>query len=242
MSDNPAPPAPPAPLVLLTRPRAASERFAQALQDALGPVRVAILPLMEIAPLVDRLDLEGVAGLIFTSAAGVEVFSGLTADRGLPAWCVGDRTAEAARAIGLRATSAGGDAAALVALMATARPEGRLVHLHGAHTRGDVAERLARENLRAEGRAIYDQVSVPPGRAFAAALEHDGPVIVPLFSPRSAELFGRVPGADATGVHPVALSPAVRAALPDVLAARAETAESPDAPAMIRAIGALISR
>jgi len=235
MSDNPAP------LVLLTRPRAASDRFAEALRAEIGPVRVAILPLMEIAPLIDRLDLEGVAALIFTSAAGVEVFSELTPERALPAWCVGDRTAEAAREIGLKATSAGGDAGALVALMAEARPPGRLLHLHGAHTRGDVAERLGAVGLRAEARAIYDQLSVPPGEAFAAALAHDGPVIVPLFSPRSAQLFAEVPGADATGVQPVALSHAVRKALPDGMAARTVTAAGPDAPAMIRALGALIS-
>ena len=239
MSDNPAP-APP--LVLLTRPRAASERFAKALRAEVGPVQVAILPLMEIAPLVAGLDLDGVAALIFTSAAGVEVFARLTRNRDLPAWCVGDRTAEAARDIGLKATSAGGDAAALVALMAEARPDGRLLHLHGAHTRGDVAERLAAANLRAEARAIYDQVSVPAGGAFAAALDHDGPVIVPLFSPRSAKLFAEVPRSDAHGVHPVALSTAVRAALPQALAARTVTADSPDAPAMIRAMAGVISR
>lgn len=238
MSDNPAPPAP---LVILTRPRAASERFAEALRAEVGPVRVAILPLLEIAPLIDRLDLDGVAALIFTSAAGVEVFAGLTPDRDLPAWCVGDRTAEAARQIGLKATSAGGDAGALVTLMAQAMPAGRLLHLHGAHTRGDVAERLSRKGLRAEARAIYDQVTVTPGDAFAAALAHDGPVIVPLFSPRSARVYAEVAGSDATAVQPVALSPAVRAALPGPLAARTVVAAAPDAPAMIRAVRALIS-
>jgi uroporphyrinogen-III synthase len=230
------------PLVLLTRPRAASERFAEALRADVGPVEVAILPLMEIAPIVSDLDLSGVSALIFTSGAGVEIFAGLTDDRTLPAWCVGDRTAEAARDIGLQATSAGGDAAALVTLMAEARPEGRLLHLHGAHTRGDVAERLVEAGLRAEARAIYDQVSVPPGTAFAAALAHDGPIIAPLFSPRSAELFAEAVRTDAPRLYPVALSAAVRDALPDPLARRTSVADSPDAPAMIRAIAALISR
>ncbi|NKX45311.1 uroporphyrinogen-III synthase [Roseibacterium sp. KMU-115] len=225
--------------MLLTRPRAASARFAGDLRAALGPVEVAIAPLMEIVPVVSSLDLAGVSGLIFTSAAGVETFAALTTDRSLPAWCVGDRTAEAARAAGLTATSAGGDADALVALMAGARPEGRLLHLAGVHTRGDVAGRLAAAGLMAEARAIYDQQAVDPGPDLAAALAHDGPILAPLFSPRSAKLFARAVGG--APVTPVAMSPAVRDALPETLAARAVVARHPDAPSMLRALAALIS-
>ena len=235
MSDNAAP------LVILTRPRAASERFVEALRADVGPVAVTILPLMDMAPLVDSLDLDGVAALIFTSAAGVETFAGLTDDRSLNAWCVGDRTAEAARDIGLKATSAGGDAEALIALMAEARPEGRLLHLSGMHTRGDVAGRLFEAGLRAEARAIYDQVAAQPGSELVAALAHPGRVIVPLFSPRSAALFAEAAGTATAQAEIVALSRAVAEALPDGPAGRARIADSPDAPAMIRALAALIS-
>lgn len=235
MSDNAAP------LVILTRPRDASDRFAAALRDAVGPVKVAIVPLMDIAPLGGALDLEGVSALIFTSAAGVEMFEGLTDDRSLPAWCVGDRTAEAARDIGLKATSAGGDAAALIALMTEARPEGRLLHLHGAHLSVDIADRLTRAGLRAEGRAIYDQVRVPAGDGMAGALAHDGPILVPLFSPRSARLFAEAAAGTTADIRPVAISAATRDALPDPWAKETKIATTPDAPAMIRALGALIS-
>lgn len=236
MTDNPAPPAP---RILLTRPRAASERFAADLRSALGPVEVVIVPVMEIVPLGRGVDLDGVSALIFTSAAGVEVFGDLSPDRTLPAWCVGDRTAEAARAIGLKATSAGGDANAMVELMTAARPSGRLLHLRGAHTRGDVAGRLVDAGLRAESQEIYDQVAMPPGPEMAAALTHTGPVIVPLFSPRSARLFMEAAGE--AEILPVALSEAVRDALPEPLARRAEIADTPDAAAMIRAISSVIS-
>jgi uroporphyrinogen-III synthase len=230
-----------APLVLITRPQDAAHRFADDLRAAVGPVEVAIIPMLEITPVVDHVDLDGVTALIFTSAAGVEVFAQLSEDRGLPAWCVGDRTAAAAREIGLKATSAGGDAEALVALMAEARPEGRLLHLSGVHTRGDVAERLFEAGLRAESRAIYDQVAAEPGSELLAALSHPGQVIVPLFSPRSAALFAEAAGAVAARGEIVALSRAVAEALPDPLAQGARIADSPDSPAMIRAIGVLIS-
>ncbi|MBF9060777.1 uroporphyrinogen-III synthase [Rhodobacterales bacterium HKCCSP123] len=236
MSDNAD-----APLVLITRPQDAAHRFADELRAAVGPVEVAIIPMLEIRPVVESLDLDGVTALIFTSAAGVEVFGTLTGDCSLPAWCVGDRTAEAAREIGLKATSAGGDADALVALMAEARPEGRLLHLSGMHTRGDVAGRLFEAGLRAEARAIYDQVATEPGSELATALAHPGPVIVPLFSPRSAALFAEAAGGAAARTEIVALSRAVAEALPEGLAGRARIAGSPDAPAMIRALAALIS-
>lgn len=236
MSDNAD-----APLVLITRPRDAAHRFAEEMRAAVGPVAVAIIPMLEIKPVVERVDLEGVSALIFTSAAGVEVFGTLTGDRDLPAWCVGDRTAEAAREIGLRATSAGGDAEALVALMAEARPEGRLLHLSGMHTRGDVAGRLFEAGLRAEARAIYDQVAAQPGSELVAALAHPGRVIVPLFSPRSAALFAEAAGTATARAEIVALSRAVADALPDDMAQGARIADSPDAPAMIRAVAALIS-
>ena len=236
MSDNAD-----APLVLITRPEDAAQRFADAVRDALGPVEVAIIPLLDIKPVVDTVDLEGVSALIFTSAAGVEVFAAISEERGLPAWCVGSRTAEAAREIGLTATAAGGDANTLVTLMAEARPTGRLLHLSGVHTRGDVVGRLNGIGLSAEALAIYDQVAVQPGAELAAALAHPGPVIVPLFSPRSAALFAKAAGDGAARTRIVALSHAVANALPEGLAKGARIADNLDAPAMIRAISALIS-
>jgi uroporphyrinogen-III synthase len=237
MSDNATAPAP---LVLLTRPRDASERFAAALRAQLGPVAVVIVPLMKIVPTGVIPDLAGVATLIFTSAAGVEVFAGLSARRDLPAWCVGARTADAAQAIGLFAHSAGGDADALVAQIIAAQPQGRLVHLCGVHSRGAVAERLTAAGLPCAAQAIYDQTALGPNDDLTTALAHSGPVFVPLFSPRSAALFASAAGSGGD-IIPVALSDAVRAALPPDLAARALVADSPDAPAMIRAIAGLLT-
>ena len=114
--------------LLLTRPRAQSEAFAEALAERLpGRFRPVISPLLEIVPLPAPLDLADVQGLIFTSANGVEQFAARTPDRSLPAWCVGDddRRRGAARA-GFAARSADGDVADLAALIAEARtPCGR---------------------------------------------------------------------------------------------------------------------
>jgi uroporphyrinogen-III synthase len=229
--------------VLLTRPRAASDRFAADLCAALGPLPVTVAPLMETVPRGPLPDLDGIAGLIFTSAAGVEVFAAQTARRDATAWCVGGRTAAAAAAAGFAdVRTAAGDAEALTALIAAAAPEGRLLHLHGTHKAGALAETLLAAGHAVSEAVIYDQTAQAPGPGFAAALAGPGPCIVPLFSPRSARLFAAAVESVESGdigapIWAAALSPAVAAALPVGCAARVAVAARPDADAMIQAIG-----
>ena len=65
--------------LLLTRPRAQSQAFAEVLAARLpGRFRPVISPLLEIVPLPAPLDLDGLQGLIFTSANGVEQFAART--------------------------------------------------------------------------------------------------------------------------------------------------------------------
>ena len=94
--------------LLLTRPRAQSEAFAAVLAAELpGRFRPVVSPILEIVPLPAPLDLDGLQGLIFTSANGVEQFAARSPDRSLPAWCVGEMTAAAARRAGLRGALGG---------------------------------------------------------------------------------------------------------------------------------------
>ena len=84
--------------LLLTRPRAQSEAFAEVLAAELpGRFRAVVSPILEIVPVAAALDLDGLQGLIFTSANGVEQFAARTPERSLTAWCVGEMTAAAAR-------------------------------------------------------------------------------------------------------------------------------------------------
>lgn len=228
--------------VLLTRPAAAGDRFAADLAAAFGD-RIVTLSSPLIAPRFLTPDLPaGAAALILTSETGAEAAGRLRAGgAALPAraWCVGDRTASAARAAGFEGISAQGDADALVALILSRGERGPLLHLHGRETRGDVAARLAAAGVTATGVAVYAQEAQPLSPAARAALDGAGPVIVPLFSPRTAELFA------ATAPHRAALwlaalSPAVAAAVADLPAARRVTATTPDAAGMLAALRPLI--
>ena len=150
-----------------------------------------IAPLLDIAPVGGALDLDGAQGLLFTSANGVEQFAARSPERGLPAFCVGAMTAEAARRAGFSARSADGDVAALAALaIAAHRPGGGpFVHVRGRHAAGDLTGRLKAAGVPARAAEIYAQVPRPLAPEAAALLAAGGVRAVALFSPRSARLF-----------------------------------------------------
>lgn len=235
MPDNPRPGA--RPTLLLTRPHAQSARFAAELAARWPGLAIVIAPLMEIVATGAAPPFAPGDAVIFTSANAIP-FAGPGAGR--TAWCVGAGTAARAAAAGFDARSADGAAEDLVALLRTARPEGRLWHLHGAHVRGDVVARLRAAGLAAEGHEVYAQRDLPPDAGFAAALDAAA-LLVPLFSPRSAALFAAAAGAPRPGAGAVALSPAVRAALPPDWQAVCDVAARPDAAALLDGLTRRIS-
>ncbi|WP_101342184.1 uroporphyrinogen-III synthase [Cereibacter azotoformans] len=232
------------PAVLLTRPEAQGARFAVALREALGPVRLVTSPLMVpefLSPPIALLP----EALIFTSETGVEGFRRLAAP-GLAgvgrAWCVGNRTARAARAAGLDAQSAEGDAEALIAAIVAAGERGPLLHLRGAESRGEVAPRLAAQGLVVVEAVVYDQRPQPLLPEALALLAGAAPVLAPLFSPRTARLLGLELAR--AGVAPqlwvAAMSPAVAEAAGALSPARLRVAARPDAEALLDAVKALL--
>lgn len=178
--------------LILTRPRAEGEAFAAVIKARLpGRFSPVIAPVLEIAPLPAAIELDGVAALIFTSANGVAEFTARTARRDLPAFCVGEITADAARAAGIQAVSADGDVVALAALItAQHRPaDGPLLHIRGHHAAGDLAGALARAGFTMRATVVYDQRGCDIDGAAADLLAAGGAEIVTHFSPRSARLF-----------------------------------------------------
>lgn len=222
-----------APTLLLTRPRAGSTRFALEIAARWPGARVVIAPLMEVVPTGAPPVLDGLGAAIFTSGNAVARAS---PGGGLRAYCIGARTAEAAARAGFDAVMAGETADELVERLVDLRPEGPLLHLHGVHQRGDVVPRLAAAGIDARGTEVYDQRAVPPDTVFFDALAAR-PLLVPLFSPRSAALFREaaepVIGVDPAGMHLFALSAAVRDALPPGWHGATDIAARPDAEALL---------
>lgn len=231
----------PAHSVLVTRPEGQGQAFARKVKERFGTgVRVVISPLMAPLFLAPDLPRGDFAGVIFTSATGVAAAGRLWPDLPRRAFCVGRKTAEAARDAGFQAVSADGDAGDLLALILADPPEGALLHLRGAESAGDLAGRLTAAGVRTEALVIYRQEPQALGDEALTLLRASAPVILPIFSPRSAVLFAKALPTDArAGLFIAALSPAVAAAT-SIAHVRLVTAARPDADAMLDALADLI--
>jgi uroporphyrinogen-III synthase len=230
--------------ILLFRPEAQAAAFAAALEARFpGRFRPVPAPVFTIEPLPVAIDLDGVQGLAFTSAHAVSAFAALGVATALPAWCVGAATAAAARAAGLAAVSAGGDAAALVRLVAEAwRPgAGAVLHLRGRHAAGDLAGRLRDAGVPVRDLVVYDQPARPVPPAARAALA-GGADLLAFFSPRGARLFAaeaRVAGWPLGAAAAASISAATDAGLEGLGIGRRLVASRPDQPGMLAIIARL---
>lgn len=220
-----------APILLSTRPAADALALADAIPEA---GRCVISPLIGIVPLSVAVPDPPPMGIVLTSMHGAEVAATLGLPFGLRAWCVGVRTAEAARAAGMDAVSAGGDADALVAAILRVTPDGPLWHLRGRHARGDVAARLTGAGVACTETVAYRQDAMPLTSEAREVLGGTRPVVVPLFSPRTAALLV-AQGPFAAPCHVIAISAAVADAASALRPAGLRIAERPDAVAMIAA-------
>ena len=216
--------------LLLTRPQEASARFVSQLpQDLQAGLQVLHAPLMQICPLGNQISYEGYQGVIFTSANGVAAAG--HASGSLPAYCVGQRTTEAAKEAGWQAQFCGANAAALVDQLSAAPPLSPLLHLHGHHTRGDVANQLTALGLPCKGQLIYEQQLLPLSTKVKREISAQSNVIVPLFSPRTARHFASL-GLDHVNLTLIALSESVAAELKGLNYKELRVSKAPDAISM----------
>lgn len=221
------------PVLVVTRPAPAGARFAQEAVRGLGASAV-VSPLMRIDPVEPEPLPAHIGGVIFSSSNAVARAGALGLAVGLPAYCVGPRTTAEAREAGFAAEEAGPTAETLVTALAGRALAGPLVHLRGRHGRGDVAARLSAAGQDCSERVVYDQVALPLDDAARAALSGEAPVVLPLFSPRSARLVAEQAGPGGAR-HVVAISPDVARAAAALGAATLDQADMPDGDAMLRA-------
>ncbi len=232
------------PSLLLTRPKAQSLRFADAFRARFGAGwPVVISPLTELVFLSPELPQGRDQTLIFTSETGIAAFVQLTERRDMTVFCVGPRTAQAARDAGLSDVRTGAsDAAALTAGIIDSGHVGPFLHIRGAHVAGDVAGILTSAGIRAAEAIAYDQpplAMTPQAKDLIAA--HD-PVLLPLFSPRAAELVRLTTIETGDRLLIAAISAGVAGIAEELGPLHMVIASRPDAPAMLDALGDLIER
>lgn len=230
----------PLPVLLLTRPREASERFAALLDGGELRFRKIVSPLISIevsGPLPEAAKVEG---LIFTSAAGVTAWQALGGRMDLPAYTVGEATACAARSAGMTASSAEGSADDLVDWLIARDPPAPLLHLRGENVRGFVSERLTEAGLPCSSAMIYRQPAQDLSPEARQALAGEAPVVAPVFSPRTGELLTRVPVNAPLLV--AAMSETVANALSPLHKRKLKVAERPESAAMREVVSDLLKR
>ena len=229
--------------ILLTRPLEDSRSLADNLEsEGISPL---IWPLTRIVPTAMALKLPFTTGaLLFTSANGVRALAALVERRDLPALCVGESTARAARKAGFHdCFSAGGDARALADL---ARRSGirQFFHPRGADAAGDLKGWLAETGQQVTEAILYEAGETgPPPAAIAAALVQGEVGLVTVWSPRGATIMvrhlanlGTGLGAGLEGTGLLAISPAAAEPLSASGFGRVIVAQTPNLAAMLAEI------
>jgi len=236
------PPAPRPPL-LLTRPRATSEAFAARFRARFGADWPVILaPLIEIVPLAPQVP--EAAAVIFTSQNAIAPLIAMSPAAGRRAYCVGARTAAAARAAGFEVITGAGDARALFETLRNAKQTGPLLHARGAEVAAPLADWLNAAGIETIEAILYRQESRAFEPVARALIRAEKVLLVPLFSPRSARLLADEIGARSSDAGPrlwvAAISEAVAEAARPLGAARLEIAPHPDAAGMEEALARLL--
>ena len=180
--------------VMLTRPRADSERLAKELQ-ARGNV-VVIEPMLNIVPQGLIPPLDDVAALIVTSANSIRTFAAACDRRDLIVYAVGDATALVASEVGFTAVeSAQGDAVALEAhITAQVKPgAGSLLHIQGRDVTGELDESLISKGYNVRSAVMYRAETAnelfQEARDLLVSRNID---VILFFSPRTVKTFVRL--------------------------------------------------
>jgi uroporphyrinogen-III synthase len=234
----------PVPL-LLTRPEAQGASFADDLRARFADqVRVVKTPLMAPRFFAPALPGGPYTALIITSQTGVEAYVRLgAATAGLPreVYCVGERTAAAARDAQLSPVLLAQDAADLIDQIKALRPTGKLLHLRGRDARGDVRHHLNSAGIDTDEAVVYAQAQQPLTPDAVSVLRDKDAVIVPLFSPRTAAIFAaevrRIGGFSPLFVAAISGEVALELA---VISPQVRVAMKPDAAAMLDALTLLL--
>jgi len=178
--------------VLVTRPQEDAGDFSDHLRRR-GHAALCV-PLLSVRFRdSEPIKLDGVQGILVTSANGVRALARLGERRDLPVFAVGPQTAHEALSAGFaRVESANGDAVALAeALPRWARAgEGTLLHASGAEGAGRLESLLTAKGYEVRTVVLYDVVAATTLPEVAARALQDGSLDAALFfSPRSARVF-----------------------------------------------------
>lgn len=220
------------PKIILTRPEKEARDFSNRILSQLPEVKIIISPLITIEYTKPKVDLNAFDGIIFTSSNGIEAIKKLSIPHNMPCFAVGPKTAQQAAQLGFLASQGPGNADGLITLILSRPSVGRLLHISGEHTRGNISTRLTGLGQICEHIVAYKQETLSLTTEAMDAFKGGKPIILPLFSPRTAQLLitQSVPLEQS---HMIALSEAVAELFNDFKLSSLTVAEAPTAESIL---------
>ena len=198
----------PKPTLLMIRPLPQARDFVQALTDQTGKAPPTLFsPILQINPITADPVPDNTQFLLFSSVNGVNFFATQAQSRAIPALCVGETTAAAARAAGFSAQSADGTAQDLVELaIKLASPDhGPLIYVSGAIAASEIDEQLTKQGIQTQRRIVYEQIAQNLSGEALKSLKTN--TIIPVSSPNTAAIFAtQTDGIDLSSVTLVCIS------------------------------------
>ncbi|CUH79748.1 uroporphyrinogen-III synthase [Tritonibacter multivorans] len=217
--------------LLMTRPTEGNTRFLALLPEALkAQFNVVESPLIQIASTGEKPALQDTDQVIFTSQNGVEVASVSTSMR-RPALCIGPQTTQRACELGWDAKMAGENSGEFLRTLLKMPAVGRLLHLRGTHSRGAIAQTLRQGGIDCREQVVYSQDLLEFSATANRLIKSDIPLIVTLFSPRTARHFAQIMP-HRQHLTLIVLSDAVAEPLRRLQCEALHVSKTPNAPAM----------
>lgn len=216
------------PEIILTRPEKEARDFSGRILSKLPGIKIIISPLITIEFTKPKVDLTAFDGIIFTSSKGVEAIKKLSIPQNMPCFAVGPKTAQQAAQLGFLASQGPGNADGLITLILSRPRVGRLLHIRGEHTRGNISTRLTNAGQICEHIVAYKQETLSLTTEALDAFKGGKPLILPLFSPRTAQIL-ITQSVPFEKIHMIALSEAVAEPFNDSKLSSLTVAEAPTA-------------
>ena len=178
--------------IVITRPR--DEAVGLAAELSARGYDTLVEPMLELVPLPAVIpDLRAYRALVFTSANGVRSFASLSADRSLPAYAVGMRTADSLHAAGFAdVRGSSGDAGLLAEFVGeTLGNTGPVLHVSALDVARDLDSLLVPAGIAVDALALYEAVPAQDfSKPLVDALYACTIDSVLFFSTRTAATFG----------------------------------------------------
>ena len=226
-------------ILLLTRPLGGNERFCLKIKHLLYSCEILDNPIQKIdfLPSLSKVNKNSV--LIFTSANGLRAAKKHNLIN-KKCFVVGANTKKIAVSFGYEVVGFSKDQENLLKLIKSKKPTESMVHIRGKHTVGNLCDALKRNHFCCLDIIGYNQEPLKIKKQNLQKIQSGRPVILPIFSSRSAELLQS--NLDLTGFNVIAISEAVAKIVTGVELGKLVISKKPDLNSMQEATLAILRR